>query len=106
MVTRALLTGLIVQGGNAVSRTVISHPRSTSTIGLDYTGCGAASPGGVGCQDGSNSVSGHTAGLNVVLGAAAVVTQSTDVATNTATNCNGTSVNLRTPGTGLFVTGC
>ena len=56
VVTRALVTGLQVEGGNAVSRTVISHPRSILTIGLDYTDCGAAGPGGVGCQDGSNSV--------------------------------------------------
>ncbi len=103
VVTRALFTGLSVLGGNAVSRTVISHPHSTSTIGLDYAGCAGAA---VGCQDGSNSVSGHTPGLNVVLGTAQVVTQSTDVAANTATNCNGTSVGLRVPGTGLFVGGC
>jgi hypothetical protein len=100
VVTRALFTGLQVLAGNAVSRTVISHPRSTSTIGLQYF-CGGPFDG---CQDGSNSVSGHGPGLNIqTLGP--VVTQSTDIATNTATNCNGTSVGLRNPATGLL-TGC
>jgi hypothetical protein len=100
VVTRALFTGLQVDAGNAVSRTVISHPRSTSTIGLQYF-CGGPFDG---CQDGSNSVSGHGPGLNIqTLGP--VVTQSTDIATNTATNCNGTSVGLRNPATGLL-TGC
>ena len=102
VVTRALFTGLIVSGGNAVSRTVISHPRSLATTGLDYRVCGAAGPGGgVGCQDGSNSVSGHTVGNNIVVGAAAVVTQSTDVATKSATNCNGVNAD-RNATTGLM----
>jgi hypothetical protein len=99
VVTRALFTGLLVQPGNAVSRTVISHPRSTSTIGLQYF-CGNAFEG---CQDGSNSVSGHGVGRNIQT-SGPVVTQSSDVATNTATNCNGFSVGGRDPVTGLLVT--
>jgi hypothetical protein len=109
VVTRSLFTGLQVDGGNAVSRTVISHPRSVATIGLDYTRCGPAGSTAavvVGCQDGSNSVSGHSPADNIVLGAAAVVTQSSDLPNNTATNCNGNSLNLRDPITGLFLTGC
>ena len=107
VVTRHTFFGLIVGAGNAVSRTVISHPRSTSTVGLDYTGCGTGA--NTGCQDGSNSVSGHVVGNNVTLpGAAAtssVVTQSTDIATNSATNCNGSGVGRRDPPTGHFVQG-
>jgi hypothetical protein len=75
--------------GNAVSRTVISHPRSTATKGIDYTLCGTA---GFGCQDGSNSVSGHTAPLNIVSTPAIVIEQPTDNATAGATNCNGANV--------------
>ena len=71
--------GLEVGGGTAVSRTVISSPASTSTIGLDYSECcqeaaGRTAPDGVtgvteyeGCQDGSNSVQDHSNGLNIVL---------------------------------------
>src|SRR5262249_38351398 len=46
--------------GSAVSRTVISHPRSTATEGLVYDCLDG------GCQDGSNSVDGHQAGFNIV----------------------------------------
>src|SRR5262249_49246510 len=62
VVTNHEFTGLEVATGNAVSRTVISHPRSSGTIGLDYRDCG---PGG--CQDGSNSVDGHATGLGTGL---------------------------------------
>ena len=98
VVTRHTFTGLTVPGGNAVSRTVISHPRSTSTIGLQYFCDG-------GCQDGSNSVSGHLAGNNIQL-FGNVVTQSSDVGSNSATNCNGTGIGKRHPATGLFLVGC
>jgi hypothetical protein len=111
VVTRHTFAGLVVGAGNAVSRTVISHPRSTSTIGLDYTNCGTTNQG---CEDASNSVSGHNAtpfgacagGLNVCLGGAFVVTQSSDIASNSATNCNGTGVGKRDPTTGHFLVGC
>ena len=107
VVTRHTFTGLIVGAGNAVSRTVISHPRSTSTVGLDYRGCGGANAG---CEDASNSVSGHNAapapGLNILIAGAAVVTQSSDIGSNSATNCNGSGIGQRTPATGLFTPGC
>jgi hypothetical protein len=115
VVTRHTFFGLALNGpGNAVSRTVISHPRSTSTVGLDYSNCGGPPNGG--CEDASNSVSGHNAsttpaagcagGLNVCLGTASVVTQSSDIAANSATNCNGTGVGKRDPATGRFLIGC
>jgi hypothetical protein len=71
--------GLEVGGGTAVSRTVISTPASTSTIGLDYSDCcqlvaGTLEPNGSpasthqeGCQDGSNSVQDHLPGLNIIV---------------------------------------
>ncbi|MDE2058824.1 MAG: hypothetical protein KGL31_04915 [candidate division NC10 bacterium] len=89
--------------GNAVSRTVISSPKSTNTVGLDYRGCGnTGSPStGGGCQDGSNSVQDHctSAGLggncstsgsyanNILVGG--VSTATVNVVTDTATNCGG-----------------
>ena len=89
IVTRHLFTGLIVGAGNAVSRTVISHPRSTASVGLDYSRCGGA---GAGCEDASNSVSGHTTPLNIVIGGARVVTQPHEQATTGATNCDGAPI--------------
>lgn len=91
--------GTIVAGsgaGNAVSRTVISSPKSTSTVGLDYRGCGNPSTPaqGGGCQDGSNSVQDHcatgvagcpTSALNIL-----ITSSSTNaVITDGATNCGG-----------------
>jgi hypothetical protein len=97
VITRHSFVGLIVGAGNAVSRTVISHPRSTATIGLLYN-CVA----GAGCQDGSNSVSGHAAGLNIQVGT--VVTQPTETVGLGATNCGGSPI-PRTA-TGLIATNC
>ena len=113
VVTRHTFRGLwLLAAGNAVSRTVISHPRSTSTIGLDYTNCGTntgTTANNTGCQDGSNSVSGHVAGNNVILPGgtttSAVVTQSSDLTSNSATNCNGSGVGRRDGPTGHFVQG-
>jgi hypothetical protein len=92
VITRHSFTGLIVDAGNAVSRTVISHPRSSQTIGLDYRFCvtGAFGPG---CQDGSNSVSGHGAGNNILVDAPlVVVTQPTETLGLGATNCGGANI--------------
>jgi hypothetical protein len=101
VITRHSFTGLIVGAGNAVSRTVISHPRSSATIGLDYRGCGGA---GAGCQDGSNSVSGHAAGANILTPPALVVTQPTETVGLGATNCGGSPI-PRTA-TGLIAASC
>jgi hypothetical protein len=98
--------------GNAVSRTVISHPRSSQTVGLDYTRCASPSFGtfGPGCQDGSNSVSGHGPNLNIkVLIPSSVVTQPTENPLFGATNCNGKNVDrVAPPGatTGTISTSC
>jgi hypothetical protein len=102
VITRHSFTGLIVNGGNAVSRTVISHPRSSATVGLDYRGCGFA---GGGCQDGSNSVSGHGAGANILVSNPSfVVTQPTETVGLGATNCGGSPI-PRTA-TGLIAGNC
>src|SRR5262249_3661680 len=61
VVTNHEFTGLQVDTGSAVSRTVISHPRSSGTLGLGYD-CQVSAGG---CQDGSNSVDGHATGLNI-----------------------------------------
>jgi len=86
VVTKHEFTGLEVDGGNAVSRTVISQPRSSGTIGLDYTACSLA----LGCQDGSNSIDGHAPGNNIQAGI--VVTQPQETPTQGATNCSGLPV--------------
>jgi len=86
VVTNHEFSGLQVASGNAVSRTVISHPRSTGTIGLQYF-CGLTA----GCQDGSNSVDGHSPGLNIPL-TGTVVTQPQENPLQGATNCNGVPV--------------
>jgi len=86
VVTNHEFTGLDVASGNAVSRTVISHPRSSGTIGLQYH-CGLTA----GCQDGSNSVDGHSPGLNIPL-LGTVVTQPQEDVTHGATNCSGLPV--------------
>jgi hypothetical protein len=111
VITRHAFTGLQVASGNAVSRTVISHPRSSATVGLDYRRC-VSSPSativGLGCQDGSNSVSGHAAGANILVtvtsGGSLVVTQPTETVGLGATNCGGAPI-PRTP-TGLIAGSC
>src|SRR5262245_38212412 len=86
VVTNQEFVGLRVFGGTAVSRTVISHPRSSGTIGLNY-----ACDEDAGCQDGSNSVDGHAAGNNIqVFGV--VVTQPQEDPTHGTTNCAGVPV--------------
>jgi hypothetical protein len=91
--------GLSVGGGTAVSRTVISTPASTSTIGLDYGDCcqrvaGTLEPSGSsasnhqeGCQDGSNSVQDHLPGLNIII--QDDFEETCDVITDGHTNCAG-----------------
>jgi hypothetical protein len=92
--------GLEVGGGTAVSRTVISTPASTSTIGLDYSDCcqspvGSLNPNGTpvegnlqeGCQDGSNSVQDHLPGLNIIV--QEFESELCRVITDGHTNCNG-----------------
>src|SRR5262245_25190398 len=91
-------SGLQVLSGNAVSRTVISHPRSSGTIGLQYF-CNPTA----GCQDGSNSVDGHAPGNNIQVGI--VVTQPQENPAFGATNCSGLPV-LRTPVTGIINASC
>src|SRR5262249_52660709 len=94
VVTNHEFTGLQVDTGNAVSRTVISHPRSSGSIGLQYF-CGAG-----GCQDGSNSVDGH-APLNNIQIFGPVVTQPQENPLFGATNCSGVPV-TRIPVTGTI----
>jgi hypothetical protein len=107
VVTGHIFVGLRVATGNAVSRTVISHPGSSQTIGLQYN-CGLIPTGG-GCQDGSNSVSGHAVGNNIqvggVLATSPVVTQPQEIPIQGATNCNGLPV-LRIPATGRILGNC
>ncbi len=86
-------TGLSVRDGTAVSRTVISSPRSLSTEGLDYICSGT-----FGCQDGSNSVQDHEPGLNIRLFGSSVITDH-------HTNCAGTQVPF-IPATGRIATDC
>ncbi len=101
VVTNHEFVGLQVHTGSAVSRTVISHPRSTGTIGLQYF---CEEEVGGGCQDGSNSVDGHAPGNNIqVFGN--VVTQPQEDPTHGATNCSGVPV-LRTHATGIINTSC
>jgi hypothetical protein len=108
VVTGHNFIGLEVLTGNAVSRTVISHPGSSATVGLYYH-CDTTPgipPGG--CQDGSNSVSGHATGLNISLGVGAVgnvITQPQEILTQSATNCNGLPA-LRIPATGRLFPPC
>jgi hypothetical protein len=98
--------GLEVGGGTAVSRTVISTPASTSTIGLQYSDCcqfaaGALLPNGQsgqereGCQDGSNSVQDHLPGLNITLSeddGGDLESCDPVVVTDGHTNCGGAAV--------------
>jgi hypothetical protein len=97
VVTGHLFIGLQVLTGNAVSRTVISLPGSSQTIGLQYL-CLAG-----GCQDGSNSVDGHLVGNNIQVGV--VVTQPQEVLTQGATNCSGVPVG-RVIATGRISASC
>jgi hypothetical protein len=107
VVTGHIFVGLRVATGNAVSRTVISHPGSSQTVGLLYS-CGDILTGG-GCQDGSNSVNGHAVGNNIQVGGVVattpVVTQPQENLTHGATNCNGAPV-LRLPLTGRIFGNC
>jgi hypothetical protein len=98
VVTNHEITGVFVETGSAVSRTVISHPRSSGTVGLQYS-CDV----GAGCQDGSNSVDGHEPGNNIQVGT--VVTQPQEDPTHGATNCSGVPVS-RVPATGLINGSC
>ncbi len=91
-------TGLVVGGGTAVSRTVISTPRSLSTVGLDYTRCCQAGAAGVveGCQDGSNSVQDHEPGFNIDVNRCVardtLPAIESPVITDSHTNCGGARV--------------
>ena len=84
----------LVGDGTAVSRSVISHPSSSGTIGIYYN-CAA----GIGCQDGSNSVDGHVFPNNIkVLTATSVITQGTDSPIHSATQCGGVPATKTGPG--------
>lgn len=93
VVSKHLYGGLVVGAGNAVSRTVISSPRSNSTYGIDYRLC----TNNGGCQDGSNSVQDHcVAALGGSCGANPLnilvtlnASSTSDVITDGATNCGG-----------------
>src|SRR5262249_12368859 len=103
VVTNHEIFGLEVETGTAVSRTVISHPRSSGTVGLQYR-CGA----GGGCQDGSNSGDGHALGRNIQAPFAfnaPVVTQPQEDPTHGATNCSGVPV-TRFPVIGIIAADC
>jgi hypothetical protein len=105
--------GLEVGGGTAVSRSVISTPRSTSTIGLDYGECcqfarfeGAHE----GCQDGSNSVQDHVSdpALNILVGQCIDDPDNgftSPVVTDGWTNCGGDRVPV-TPATHTIGKSC
>jgi hypothetical protein len=100
VVTGHIFVGLRVATGNAVSRTVISHPGSSQTVGLQYF-CGTG-----GCQDGSNSVNGHAPLNNIQIRLGDnVVTQPQEILSQGATNCNGFPV-LRVPPTGRILVSC
>lgn len=93
VVTGHSFHGLQVQSGNAVSRTVISHPSSSQTRGIIYN-CDS----GQGCQDGSNSIEDHGTGKNIEIGTSAVVTQPSENPIFGATNCGGVPVPRTTGG--------
>jgi hypothetical protein len=107
--------GLIVGGGTAVSRSVISSPRSTSTIGLDYGECcqfPSARLDNVreGCQDGSNSVQDHVGepALNIIVDTCIDDPENGDtspVVTDGWTNCGGDRVPV-TPATHTIGKSC
>jgi hypothetical protein len=107
--------GLIVGGGTAVSRSVISSPRSTSTIGLDYGECcqfPSARLDNVreGCQDGSNSVQDHVSdpALNILVGQCIDDPDNgftSPVVTDGRTNCGGDRVPV-TPATHTIGKSC
>src|SRR5262249_17540171 len=99
VVTNHEIFGLGVRTGTAVARTVISHPRSSGTLGLLYN-CGDG-----GCQDGSNSVDGHAPGHNILIGRSAVVTQPQEDPTHGATSCSGVPVS-RNPADGTIAGTC
>jgi hypothetical protein len=113
VVSRHNDVGLEVGGGTAVSRSVISSPRSESTIGLDYTGCcqdGAAGRD-EGCQDGSNSVQDHFPGsdsqrpLNILVELPPPSSELCKIVTDTRTNCGGDRVPFDST-TGLITDDC
>jgi hypothetical protein len=82
VVTRHTRHALEVAGGNAVSRTVISTPRSINTEGLIYRCSGS------GCADDSNSVQDHLPGLNIIVSGVVITTGGSNPNTS-RTNCGG-----------------